>query len=62
MTTFFLLVCNFVCIYALFKLYEIEKELERRTDALDKYMRHQIRFNQRIYGRVEDIEAKEVHQ
>lgn len=62
MTAFFLLVCNVVCIYALFKLYEIEKELERRTDALDKYMRHQIRFNQRIYGRVEDIEAKEVHQ
>ena len=62
MTTLFLLICNFVCIYALFKLYEIEKELERRTDALDKYMRHQIRFNQRIYGRVEDIEAKEVHQ
>lgn len=62
MTTFFLLVCNFVCIYALFKLYEIEKELERRTDALDKYMRHQIKFNRHMYGRVEDIEGKEVHQ
>lgn len=57
MTVFFLIVCNFVCVYALFKLYEIEKELERRTDALDRYMRHQIKF-----GCVEDIEGKEVHQ
>ena len=55
---FFLIVTNCTLVYALIKLDALREEQEDMRDAFKRQFKHQIRFNQMLYGRVEEIEKK----